>query len=283
MKLPAMKMRVKTQIQARTQTPTQLQTIRLRSWIALCATAFVIGLLAFAPARLFEGVANRALAPQAQVQIVAGTVWSGRGVLLPTSGSGANAIPFNWRFDPLALLRLRAGVALSADAAALAGTVKVAFGVRTVEIRDARLRLDASLIATVNGMAALLGPGGMLQLDTQAGEALISTYRGVPLANGNFKLRAENISLRSVSPRAFGNYDLDIVLRETAAEYRITQSSGPLKLDGGGSLKWNTPRQFSYRGIAGAPSDAPEVLAPLRSIGRPMADGRLQIDYQSGW
>ena len=259
------------------------QAIRLRIWIALSVASFLIGLIALAPARLAEGVANRALAPQASVQIADGTLWSGRGVLLLGSGGGTNNIPFAWRFDALALLRLRAGVALSADSAALAGTVKVALGFRTIEIRDANLRMDAGLITAINSMAALLGPAGTLQLDTRPGESIFFNYRGPQLINGNFKLRAGNVMLRSVAPRVFGSYDLDIALRDAAAEYQISQSSGPLKLDGGGSLNWNAPRQFIYRGIAGAPADAPEVLAPLRPISRPLADGRLQIDYQSGW
>ena len=272
-----------TKKQTNPQTKAPTQTIRLRIWIGLAAASFIIGLIAFAPARLLEGVANRVLAPQVRVQIADGTIWSGRGVLLLSPGGSANDIPFTWRFDPLALLRLRAGVALSADSAVLTGTVKVALGFRTIEIREANLRMDASLITAINSMAALLGPAGTLQIDTRTGESIFFSYRGPPLINGNFKMRAGNVMLRAVAPRTFGSYDLDFALRDTAAEYQISQSSGPLKLDGGGSLKWNMPRQFTYRGIAGAPADAPEVLAPLRSIGRPLADGRVQIDYQAGW
>src|SRR5258706_1734 len=131
--------------------------------------------------------------------------------------------------------------------------------------------------------AFLLGLIGSWVVDAPAGEAVVGSYRGTLLAGGNLKVRAENILLRTVAARALGNYDIDVALRDTAAEFRITQASGPLKLDGGGSIKWSLPHQLSYRGIAGAPADAAEVLAPLRLIGRPMADGRVQIDYQGGW
>lgn len=264
----------------------QAPTVRLRTWFALLLAALFIGLIAFAPARLFEGIANRALGPGAQLKIAMGTVWSGRGALLlagPSSAGNGTSIPLSWRVDPMALLRLRAGVALTADSAALTGKVKLALGIRSIEIRDANLRIDASLITAVSSMAGLLGPAGMLQLDTDTGESVASSYRGVPLAGGKLKLRAENVLLRTLSPRTFGSYDIDIVLRDAAADYRITQASGPLKLDGGGSVQWTTPRQFIYSGIASAAPDAADILAPLRNIGRPLPDGRLQIDFQGGW
>ena len=194
----------KTENQTNMQMKSPTQAIRLRIWIALGVASFLSGLIAFAPARLAEGVANRALAPQARVQIADGTFWSGRGAMLLRSGGSANEIPFTWRFDALALLRLRAGVALSADSAALAGTVKVALGFRTIEIRDANLRMDASLITAINSMAALLGPAGTLQLDTRPGESIFFNYRGPQLINGNLKLRTGNVMLRSVAPRVFG-------------------------------------------------------------------------------
>ncbi len=279
-----MKFRIrKNSAQSAAQSPAPAPDIRLRSWIGLAALGFLLGLIAFMPASLFEGLANRALAPQAQVRIGDGSIWAGRGVLSLTAGGGANNIPFSWRFDPPALLRLRAGVKLDLDSAVLAGKVRVALGIRSIEVRDASLRIDASLIGAANSMAGLLGPAGSLLVETPAGEAVVGSYRGPLLAGGNLKVRAENILLRTVAARALGNYDIDVALRDTAAEFRITQASGPLKLDGGGSIKWSLPHQLSYRGIAGAPADAAEVLAPLRLIGRPMADGRVQIDYQGGW
>ena len=84
-----------TKKQTNPQTKAPTQTIRLRIWIGLAAASFIIGLIAFAPARLLEGVANRVLAPQVRVQIADGTIWSGRGVLLLSPGGSANDISPN--------------------------------------------------------------------------------------------------------------------------------------------------------------------------------------------
>lgn len=272
----------KNAAQLKAPSPAQTDSVSTRRWIIIGIASFVLGLLIFLPARLLEGLANRALAPQASLQIVDGSLWAGRGTLSLASGN-APAIPFSWRFDALALLRLRAGIHLKFDSAAIAGTIRLAIGIRSIEMRDADLRIDAGLIGNISSMAALIGPAGSLQLRTSDGEAVTASYRGPLLASGNLKLRAENLLLRSLAPRALGHYDIDVVLRDTAAEFRIDQASGPLKLDGGGSLKWSLPHQLSYRGIAAAPADAAELLVPLRMIGRPMADSRVQIDYQGAW
>lgn len=256
--------------------------MRLRNWIILAMASFILGLIIFLPARLLEGLANRALAPQAQLAIIDGSLWSGRGTL-SLAGANIAAVPFRWRVDALALLRLRAGLHLQFDSAAIAGSTRLGVSFRSIEIRDTDLRLDAGLIGNFSSMAGLLGPAGSLQLRSAEGESVIANYRGPLLASGNFKLRAENLLLRSLAPRALGQYAVDVTLRDSAAEFRIGEASGPLKLDGGGSIRWSMPHQLSYRGIAAAPADAAELLAPLRMIGRPMADGRVQIDYQGGW
>src|SRR5258706_6122827 len=153
-----MKFRIrKNSAQSAAQSPAPAPDIRLRSWIGLAALGFLLGLIAFMPASLFEGLANRALAPQAQVRIGDGSIWAGRGALSLTAGSGANNIPFSWRFDPPSLLRLRAGVKLDLDSAVLASKVRAALRIRSIEMRHASLRTAASLIHAANSAAGLPG------------------------------------------------------------------------------------------------------------------------------
>ena len=272
---------------ARTSSPAPTLPPALGKWLLLGLLSFVVGLIIFVPARLFESIVNRALAPQAQVQIGAGTLWSGRAVLqlsaVSVDGAGNTAIPFTWRFDALALLRLRLGVAVESASPALTGTARIGLGVRTIAIRDANLRIDARLIAAFNSLLNLVGPSGTLQIDTANGDALTTTYQGVPVGNSQLKVRVANIMLRSIAPRVLGSYEIDIGMRDAAAEYRIAQASGPLKLDGGGNLRWSTPNQFTYRGVASATAADADILAPLRAFGQPAGDGRLQIDFQTGW
>jgi hypothetical protein len=257
--------------------------IRLRQWLWLALASFLGGLLVFLPAMLFRGVADRLVAAPNQLHIDGGSIWSGRATLSVGSAATFKTIPFSWQFDPLALLRLRAGLKLNADSAALRGGARLGFGARNIEIRDTSLRLDAGLVGALNPLAALLGPSGMLQLDSLPGDAVLVSYQGAPLASGKFQLRAENVGLRSAAPAPFGSFALELAAHDAALDYQLREASGPLKLDGGGSLRWTLPRQFSYRGIASATGTAPDVLAPLKSVGRPLPDGRLQIDYQSAW
>ena len=260
--------------------------MKLRYAIILFAIAFIVGLIVLAPATLIQGAANRALAPNAALAVTAGTIWSGSGtlVLFPTASSVI--APITWRFDPLALLRLRLGFYLNAHSAALAGNARVGAGITSIELRDTDIKIDGALVSRSNSILSLIGPRGILQLKINDGDRIVTPYQtqaGIRTAEGKLAVKFDSLTLRNLSPRPLGTYDIDVKFNNSSAEYAFVNCAGNLKFDGGGSVSWGSARTFAYRGLASTPRESRFLLEPLSAIGRPTADGRLQINYNTNW
>lgn len=247
--------------------------------LLLLVIAFALGLALFLPARLLESPIQSQLAP-AQVAL-RGTVWSGRGMFR----NAAASIPFAWQFEPAALLRLRAGWRVELLAPALSGAASIGSNFSNIEIRRADISADAGLLPQLHPAAAIVGlmqPAGRISLTVA--DALTAGYGSVPAVHGNAVLKAETFTLGSVAPQPLGSYQLQLAARDNIVDYRMIESAGLLKLDGGGSITLAGRRQFSYAGHATVDAALPERLrASLQSAGRQLPDGRLSIDYKAAW
>ena len=279
--------------------------MKIRTYFILWLLVFIVGLVAFAPASLIESPANRAMAPHATLTISGGTVWSGSGTLALFPSARIVSVPITWRFDPLALLRLRFGFYVSANSPAIAGKARIGAGFQTIQLRDTALKIDATLLEQVNPQVNLLvslaGPSGTFQITITDGNSVTAPYptpQELPFAEGKLIAQVEAFALRSVSPRPLGNYEIAIKLNGTNAEYAFTNTSGALKFDGGGAVAWGStggsndggsksPRTFTYRGIASAAtrhaSESAQLLAPLQAVGKAMPDGRVSLDINANW
>ncbi len=261
----------------------------------IALVAFVVGAVAFAPARLLDAPARAALAPYGDLTNTAGTVWSGSGTLVlgadisnASLGGASNNpkalnVPITWQFTPASLGRLRLGFNLIAKSDAIAGVAHAGVGFRNIEISEADINVDASFISALNSLIAFAGPRGALRLKTNPGDNITLAYRGPLSVSGRVAARADNLSLRALSSRPVGSYDLDINFRDNLAEYNFVKSSGLLALDGGGQVQWLPRKEFAYNGTAKASLEAPLLLAAILPLGRPTLDGRVQIDYKGGW
>ncbi len=247
--------------------------------LLLLAIAFALGLALFLPARLLESPIQSQLAP-AQVAL-RGTVWNGRGLFRHAAAS----IPFAWQFEPAALLRLRAGWRVELLASALSGAASIGGNFSNIEIRRAEISADAGLLPQLHPTAAIVGlmqPAGRVSLTVA--EALTAGYGSVPAVHGNALIKAQAFTLGSVAPQPLGSYQLQLVARDSIVDYRVIESSGALKLDGGGSIGLAGRRQFSYAGHATVDAALPERLrSSLQAAGRPLPDGRLRLDYKTAW
>lgn len=254
--------------------------------IILLALVFIIGLIVLAPATLIQGPANRAMAPNAALAVTSGTIWSGSGTLALFPTARSVIVPITWRFDPLALLRLRLGFYLSANSSALAGNARVGAGMTSIELRDTDMKIDGALISRSNSMLSLFGPRGTLHLKINDGDRIITPYQtqsGIRTAEGKLAVKFDSLTLRNLSSRPLGTYDIAVKLNNSTAEYAFVNCAGNLKFDGGGTVSWGSARTFVYRGLASTPRESSFLLAPLLAVGRPTADGRLQINYNTNW
>ena len=247
------------------------------------AIAFIAGLVVFLPAHLFESRVNSALQSPWKMTL-GGSVWNGTGVLKSGSPSETLTVPLTWKFSPQALTRLRAAWDVVPTSPALSGSARVGAGWQSVEISDAALTVDAGALSQVFPVIALLAPTGNFLVTIPAGARLSIAYGNDIHVNGETEIKVDNLGLRPAGPQVLGNYQLKITARDTIVDYRIMQSGGALKLDGGGSIQTASPRTIAYAGNATTSPTLPEnVLSTLKSIGKPEADGRIRIDWKTQW
>ncbi len=249
----------------------------------LFIAAFIIGAIEFLPAYPFEGYLNRAL-PLPWNVAVTGSVWDGYGVLRAKQGTDALTVPLTWKFNPVDLLRLRASWTLTPSSPALSGSLKVGAGWQAADISELALTLDAETLQQAMPMLAIFAPSGTLFFSTPSQSRLSLGYGHDLRVGGEALIKADNLGLRPVSPTPLGSYQLKITGRDMVIDYVVTESSGALKLDGGGSIQTASPRQIGYSGYVTPSAALPEnVLSQLRLIGQPAADGRLRIDWKARW
>ena len=255
---------------------------RRRLW-DLLAMAFVIGDVEFQPAHLLDASLNRSL-PAPWHAVVSGTVWDGFGVLQSGQSSDALTIPLTWKFDPMALARLRLAWRIVPAAASLSGAVNVGAGWQSLELSNMALTMDAEMLRQAVPVLTLFAPSGTMLVSTPGAARLTIEYGGDLRVNGAAQITAENLGLGRFAPQPLGSYQLQFTARDTLIDYVITRSSGALQLDGGGSIQTASPRQITYAGhVTPAPSLPDGLLSQLKAAGRPAADGRLRVDWKAQW
>ena len=263
--------------------PTANEERKLRWWWLLLASILTF-LVVLAPAALIEWAIDRS--PNSQIRFAAdtGTVWTGRGRIALAADGTNISIPIVWRFDPGALSRLRLGFVVEPGAAELSGSARLGLRFGSIELRDTALTVDARLLSLAHGAAALATPSGKMRLQQTAGERLLvqpaSGNSDAWRVDGSMILGAEQLAFGGVINAPAGNHELKLRGDGNAVNVTILRSSGPLKLDGGGTLKLDTPRRFTFSGFATTATDAP---AALKQLGPAMADGRQRIEINTPW
>ena len=256
-------------------------TSRRHLW-KLATVAFVVGVIAFLPAHFFEGRINSAL-PASWHLSVSGTVWNGYGVL-QNGGTDMFAVPLIWKFDPVAVARARLAWRIVPDSRSLSGSIKVGTGWRSLEFREAALTMDAQIFQQLVPLLAVFAPSGTVIVSTPPDAGLTIDFGNDLRMNGQAQIQADNFGLRPYGPQPLGNYLLKFTARDTNVDYEVGQSSGALKLEGGGSIQMAAPRQITYAGyVTAAPTLHEALLAQVKAMGQPGADGRIRIDWEARW
>ena len=94
----------------------------------------------------------------------------------------------------------------------------------------------------------------------------------------------ENVLFWTQDQRDTAFRQMEKLAPTNAIDYVITQSSGALKLDGGGSIQTALPRQIAYSGyITPSPALPDALLSQIKAMGQPAADGRIRIDWKARW
>lgn len=256
--------------------------IGIGRWWWLAVAAFVIGLVGLVPAALLE----RLIAPNANVQFAAdgGTVWNGRGRIRVATGTAPHIVPLTWRFAPGALFGLRLGFNIEPDSPAISGTTLIGLRFGEVELSNTAIVAEARLLALAHQAAALFTPTGKVRLQQVGDERLRvrpATNTGEAWSvDGVMGLQTDQLAFGGVVNAPLGSHDIKLMGEGASIKLSVLRSSGPLKLEGGGTLVLGSPRRFTFSGFATAANDAP---AALKQLGPLLPDGRQRIELNTNW
>ena len=262
----------------------QASTMNSGRWWWLLAASIAISLVALAPAALLERALSSTANVQPQFVADAGTVWTGRGRLIVAADSAPMVIPIAWRFDPLSLLRLRAGFFVEANSPALAGTAHIGLGWASVVLSNTLMNADARLLSMTHAAAGLLAPTGRVRLQQTGDERLsvqpASSDKESWRVDGSMGLNADQLAFGGFINALVGSHEIKLRGDGATINVSILRSSGPLKLEGVGNIALTSPRRFTFSGFATTAADAPVAL---KQLGPVMADGRQRIEINTTW
>ena len=236
--------------------------------------AYVLFLLVLAPASLLDTGLRRASDGRLRLAQAQGTLWSGHGQLEIRDGSGHGVgKALSWTLQPRALLRGR----LDIDIDHAARHIPLRIAMHRIEASDIDLTLPASTLGLAVPAVAPLGPSGELVVHV----AKFSLVGDAASVDGVVTWRDAGSALTSIAP--LGSYELRLGGEAGALHATLRTISGPLHLDGSGSMHGTGPAVFSA--IARVDPPQRSQLAPLlRLIAVERGDGDfvLQPDQPFG-
>jgi len=232
--------------------------------------AYVLALIATAPATLVDAGLQRASYDRLRLAEARGTVWSGSGQIEIRDKNGRTGVArsVTWRAVPGSLLRgnLVCDVALDQSPRHFPVTVSLS----RIELANADISLPASALG--------LGVPELAPLEL-TGEVLVqvsslSIGRSATRGNATLQWRAAGSALSSVSP--LGDYELRLEGEGPAVRVTLHTLQGPIQLDGKGS--WTRGGRPAFLATARVPPQHQLQLAPLlRLFAVERGDGSFQL------
>ncbi len=249
------------------------QPFRLR-WphYGLAVLAYLVLLLAWAPAGLLAWALPRASQQMARLDHVEGTVWRGSAQALrvqPASGPGESLGRLAWRLQPLELLRGRLGYRVSLDGAGIEAAGSVLLGPRRVALQALRGEAPADWLGRLSPDLAMWQPQGRVLFESETlafGKSAITgrgSLRWIDAMSGHARIR-------------LGSYRAELEGRDTGLAIKLSTESGALQLQGSGV--WTPQRGLQFAGSARpSPGSGTESANLLGLLGPSQADGSRPI------
>ena len=232
--------------------------------------AYVLALIATAPASLIDAGLQQASEGRLRLAEAHGTVWSGAGQIEMRDRMRRSGIAKNitWQVLPAYLLRgqLRGEVGLDFAAKRFPVTLSRA----GIEVADADINLPAAALGVAIPKLAPLGLSGDMLLHL----ARVSFGRNAIRGKATLQWRGAGSAFAPVSP--LGDYELRFDGEGAAVRASLRTLQGPLQLDGQGS--WKSGGNPVFLGTARVPPEHLQQLAPLmRMIAVERGEGRFEL------
>ncbi|MBI5660290.1 MAG: type II secretion system protein N [Nitrosomonadales bacterium] len=229
---------------------------------ALFVFAFLLTLLATAPASLLDLCLQYASGGRLVLANAGGTVWDGSAIpaLRPRNGPVLALPPLRWEIAVLPLFggTIRSRLQWGAPPSAPAMDAILSFD--RAELHRAQLVLPARIVEEISPMLKPAQFRGQLRMQS---EKLIITGRGVE-GSATVDWLLAGSALSSVDP--LGNYRLALSGAGERIRIGLSTASGKLLLEGQGN--WSATRGLEFRGRAQAsPENRDDLAELLRNLG----------------
>lgn len=226
--------------------------------VGACAaglSAYVLALLASAPATLADAGLQRASEGRLRIAEARGTLWSGSGRIEIRDPGGRSGVSRHlaWRVVAQSLLRGHLVCELKLEQASR--RFPVTLSVSGIELANA----DISVPAAVLGMGVpKLAPLGLTG-DVKIHVTNLSFAHDAIVGDATLRWRAAGSALSPVSP--LGDYEVRLDGEGTTVRAFLRTVEGPLQLDGNGS--WSRGNRPAFLAMARVPAQHQQQLAPL--------------------
>ena len=247
----------------------------MKRWrpLAIGLGAYVLALLATAPATLVDAGLRRASDGRLRLAEARGTLWSGTGQLEIRDMRGRTGVAktLAWRIAPGSLLRGRLVCEVGLEQTTRPFSVTLSLS--RIELANADTNLPASALGLAVPKLAPLELTGEMQVRVSS----LSIGRGTTRGSATLQWRAAGSALSPVSP--LGDYELRIEGDGPAIRATLHTLQGPLRLDGKGS--WSYGDSPAFLAIARVPPQHQQQLAPLlRLIAVERGDGSFELQLK---
>lgn len=240
--------------------------------VGVTLATFILFLVVLAPATLLDAGVQRATDGRLRLAQAHGTLWSGSGVLeiRDTVGKGGVGKDLSWVLQPRALLHEELGLMVNLDHASQPFPVNIsACG---IELSNVDFSLPASVLGVAVPRLAPLGLRGELAFHiakfASAGQAIS--------AKAVVTWKDAGSALTPVAP--LGTYELRVESSAGLLNANLRTSSGPLQLDGKGSLRGGGPLELSARARVDAQHRS-QLVPLLRLIAVERGNGEFALQF----
>jgi general secretion pathway protein N len=240
---------------------------RLGLYLAWGFLAYVVALLALAPAAWLSQSIERASQQRLELRDPAGSAWSGSGRLYARTRAGEffDLGSVRWKSSPAALLRGRLGADMTLNESPK--PIRVELSPWSVAVKDLALEVPGRALGALAPPLEIFGPGGRLRIQSEdlrvEGEAVLGLatveWREIRLA------RASGLELGSHVARLRG--------AGSRVDIELATLEGPLRVTGSGS--WSPRGGLAVSGTAEPRPEAAAALVPfLRGVCPEFRDSR---------
>ena len=248
--------------------------MRVRAIAALGIAAYVVFLVATAPASVVAARVSAAAPGHVEFTDTSGTLWHGSARARVTApGATLMLETLEWRLVPARLAAGKVAFDVKTAARGLDARLQIGRGLTNWEFRDVAARAEAAFITAFAPWLPNWRPEGTLAISSPG----ITWDEHEARGQASVEWRNAALSLSAVRP--LGSYRVEARGEGGPAKLTVTTLEGPLKIAGQGTL--TSPSRLAFSGEARAEGDAAKALEPLLDLlGPRRPDGARALEWR---